>query len=920
MRYSVLAVFVVAMNCFSQSVSQPYEVGRWQGFRTAAVSYTFDDLLSSHLTIAVPMFDEFGFQLTLFVVTSWVSDWEGLQNAASKGHEIASHTVSHLHLNELSFDFEQSELKDSQDTINVHITGQKCATFAYPYCYVARTYLVEQYYIAARVCTDRIEPKTPSDFMRIAGIVVGPRGPVKTSGDFKWKADAAALSKGWCVYLVHGIDDDGGYSPISSNVLRASLEYLKANPDIFWVAPFGNVVKYIRERNSAAVNEISNQGDKIVVHVTDTMDDSLYNVPLTVRRPLPDGWTGAKVVQNSNTITSQIVDVHSEKYIQFDVIPDHGDITISRASGIAETFTVITTGDSGEGSLFWAIEQANLHPGPDTVRFAIPETDSGFDGTAWWIRPKIALPVLSDDSTAILGGSQAESIRDTNPNGPEIVLDGTDMPENSTCLCINSSGNLVSGIVFVGSRSDGITVIGENARRNRIIGNYFGTDPTGTDARPNTFGVTLQLGARANRVGGSEPSEGNLISGCRNDGIYIFKSDSNVVVGNIIGLDRTGTQVLGNGSHGISIYSAGGNRVGGSLPGETNIISGNGYTGIEIGIDKNTRNNTVQGNFIGTDKSGELSLANESGGILVGNGASVNWIGGTKPGESNLISGNNGYGIYLFTSGTDSNRIEGNWIGTDVDGNAPLPNTSGGICIYSGPKYNQIGPSNTIRYNFDGICIQQYDSTLYNRITQNSISNNTRSGIIFFSGANGGIAPPSLFWNGSEATGNTVADGIVEIFSDSSSQGRIYEGAVTADGSGLFSWSGMPGGPFITATVTDPSGNTSEFSQPATVTAVDEKDRPYPQAFSLSQNFPNPFNPGTMIEYKLPTSSQVEICIFNLQGQKVATLVKDYQIAGYHQVTWNGKDEYGQTVASGVYLCQLKVDDFVEVKKMSLLR
>jgi parallel beta-helix repeat protein len=142
----------------------------------------------------------------------------------------------------------------------------------------------------------------------------------------------------------------------------------------------------------------------------------------------------------------------------------------------------------------------------------------------------------------------------------------------------------------------------------------------------------MQWGARANRVGGSEPFEGNLISGCRNDGIYIFKSDSNVTVGNLIGLDRTGTKVLGNGMNGINIGNARDNRVGGSLAGERNVISGNGYQGIDIEIDKATRNNTVQGNFIGTDISGKSPIGNMGGGITIGNGASANRIGGTEPG------------------------------------------------------------------------------------------------------------------------------------------------------------------------------------------------------------------------------------------------------------------------------------------------
>ena len=83
----------------SQSIESPYEVGTWQGFRSAAVTYTFDDNCPNQLLIAVPMFDEFDFKLTLFTVTNpswgWAANWNGLQNADSEGHEIASHTVTH---------------------------------------------------------------------------------------------------------------------------------------------------------------------------------------------------------------------------------------------------------------------------------------------------------------------------------------------------------------------------------------------------------------------------------------------------------------------------------------------------------------------------------------------------------------------------------------------------------------------------------------------------------------------------------------------------------------------------------------------------------------------------------------------------------------------------------------------------------
>lgn len=93
-----------------------------------------------------------------------------------------------------------------------------------------------------------------------------------------------------------------------------------------------------------------------------------------------------------------------------------------------------------------------------------------------------------------------------------------------------------------------------------------------------------------------------------------------------------------------------------------------------------------------------------------------------------------------------------------------------------------------------------------------------------------------------------------------------------------------------------------------------------PSAFVLEQNYPNPFDPETTIEYQLPHAAEVEISIFNLPGQKVTTLVKEYKTAGYHKLIWSGTDESGRLAASGVYLYHLKAGKFVAMKKMLLLR
>ncbi|MCI0595657.1 MAG: T9SS type A sorting domain-containing protein [candidate division Zixibacteria bacterium] len=93
-----------------------------------------------------------------------------------------------------------------------------------------------------------------------------------------------------------------------------------------------------------------------------------------------------------------------------------------------------------------------------------------------------------------------------------------------------------------------------------------------------------------------------------------------------------------------------------------------------------------------------------------------------------------------------------------------------------------------------------------------------------------------------------------------------------------------------------------------------------PAAFDLGQNYPNPFNPTTTIQYALPEPANVELKIFNMLGQVVRTLVEEEKGAGYHQIVWDGKDEAGRTVSTGIYLYQIKAGDFVETKKMQLVK
>ena len=96
--------------------------------------------------------------------------------------------------------------------------------------------------------------------------------------------------------------------------------------------------------------------------------------------------------------------------------------------------------------------------------------------------------------------------------------------------------------------------------------------------------------------------------------------------------------------------------------------------------------------------------------------------------------------------------------------------------------------------------------------------------------------------------------------------------------------------------------------------------KPMPTEYALGQNVPNPFNPSTTIDYRLPEAGDVQLVIYNLLGQEVRTLVQESMDAGFHSVIWDGKDEFGKQVASGIYIYRMSVGDFSQVQRMMLLK
>src|SRR5207247_462007 len=266
--------------------------------------------------------------------------------------------------------------------------------------------------------------------------------------------------------------------------------------------------------------------------------------------------------------------------------------------------------DAGEGSLRQAILDANATNGLDTITFAI---DTNLPPAVHTITPASALPAIADPVT-IDGYTQPGSSSNTLANADNAVL------------LIEISGAIVRDIGLVLSGVGGSTlrglVIDNGWNRGVLIqttnvvveGCFIGTDPTGLVARGVGTGVFVDfnLQTSSSRIGGTLPGQRNVILGS-NPCIFFQSGTNHLVQGNFIGTDVTGTNSLAAGT-GIILQLSSGNLIGGTNTAARNVIVTAGGNGIDV--EGNSTGNRIQGNFINTDVTGTKAFRSAGGGIL----------------------------------------------------------------------------------------------------------------------------------------------------------------------------------------------------------------------------------------------------------------------------------------------------------------
>ena len=488
-----------------------------------------------------------------------------------------------------------------------------------------------------------------------------------------------------------------------------------------------------------------------------------------------------------------------------------------------------------------AIVEANAQSGANEVDFAIP--GSGVQT----IQLGSQLPTVTDTSgpTTIDGYTQPGA----SPNSSQfasnaqlrIALRGTGS-HGIDALRITSPNNVVRGISFYNFRRS-VWLAGGNAKGNRVVGNFVGTDPGGTFGFPGSaldldgIGVELSAGANHNAVGEATLAGRNVISGNARHGIACYSGASNTVYNNIVGLSPLGDRRLMNVKHGSDWNSVCANNViGGTGSLQRNIFSGNGVpnandgaAGVEVSHGPGNTGQQIVGNCFGTDITCTSSPSwtfNAFWGIHIEDTASNVLI------DDNVVVSSRSAAIKLEERNTTGNIVSNNLVGVGPDGRA-LPNHAPGIIVTEGATNNRIGPGNIVAHNPVGVRISD-PGTDGNTITRNSIFANGGLGIDLDptgvspndagdgdSGPNQQLNFPVLSSATRTSVRGTACSGCrVEVFiadPDPSGfgEGRTFLAAAVADGSGNFTVaiSGVSAGQTVTATATDGQGNTSEFAK-----------------------------------------------------------------------------------------------------------
>jgi len=345
----------------------------WKDDKMGAISFTVDDNVVTQHDFWLRQMNKYGWKMTWFIIVQYLQDpnfvsnffgkWDDFRRLINEGHDVASHTMTHGHCNDPVANANMScpgilknppepccnieyEYRESQKIIRDSLKGANCWTMAvsghkttdleYYESSSGRTIkydsythdfnLISKYYIAARGGGARPNIPNRTCYVNTNGGVI----------DTEWVNNIITLNPKQSAYWRGWLAPCWHYYP-DTNEIAQQLAYVKSHEDDLWVDLYFNVARYGQSRDTHKLTVHQRTDSLITFTVTDSMVDSIYNFPLTVKIRLNNNWNNnSAAYQNGKKIGLKIVEYKQQKYALVDAVPDGGivQLIISDKTGI----------------------------------------------------------------------------------------------------------------------------------------------------------------------------------------------------------------------------------------------------------------------------------------------------------------------------------------------------------------------------------------------------------------------------------------------------------------------------------------------------------------------------------------------------------------------------------------------------------
>jgi peptidoglycan/xylan/chitin deacetylase (PgdA/CDA1 family) len=306
----------------------------WKDDKVSAVSFTVDDNTAPDVPWWLEMGDKYGLRITWFVISKNVGmangfggTWDMWKNVLAKGHDIQSHSHTHLKTDLPEWKDINWEYEESQKMLEANLPGHKVRFLAYPGGKNSERNdrgVAGKYYAGARGATGTLVPVNAVDYMNVRAVTESSfDNPKAQWADIKRVLDPKdKVYRAWAVLIYHSVND-------KQVTDRPMFKFIADHKDEFWMAFFAEASAYGQERDTATLAVTDKSDAKITFTLTDKMDDARFDYPLTIKLRVPDAWKDAAADQAGKPAEAKFVEHDGKKYVLVQAVPDRGAVTVT---------------------------------------------------------------------------------------------------------------------------------------------------------------------------------------------------------------------------------------------------------------------------------------------------------------------------------------------------------------------------------------------------------------------------------------------------------------------------------------------------------------------------------------------------------------------------------------------------------------